>query len=296
MEDRANEKATKVVVAANVLLISSKLAVALLTGSIGVIAVLVDSCFDLVGSLIAYFGVKKGSEPADSNHLYGHKKYEPLSSLAQLSLITITAALIIGESARRLIFPARLDITDIDLALMFFTVLLDIGIVLYLRGKADTASTAIQATIGNYTSDIFQNSMVFVGLAAVGIGFPIADPIAALVVAGLMLRVVYGIGAGTFGELTDAFPQHGKLGRYGHAVLSVKGVHSFHKLRARMVSGSTYVDLHVQLDPKMPLAKAHETCAAVKYMLMERFPEIKEVLVHPEPYSKKSVAAPKFGS
>lgn len=296
MEEHTNLKATKVVMAANALLISSKLSVALLTGSIGVIAVLVDSCFDLVGSLLAYFGVKKASEPADFDHLYGHKKYEPLASLAQLLLIAITAGLIILESVRRLASPRPLEITAIDLAVMLFTVAVDVAIVLYLRKNADHSSTAMQASVGNYTSDILQNSLVFVALAAAGSGFPIADPIAALIVAGLMLRVVYKVGARAFEELTDASPPKGALEGYGKIVLSVKGVKSFHRLRARMVAGSAYVDLHVQLDPKMPLDKAHGICTAVRARLAAEFPEINEVLVHAEPYSKKLETVPKFGS
>jgi len=296
MEDHANVKATRVVVAANIALILTKLSVVLLTGSIGVLAVLVDSGFDLVGSLIAYFGVKKGSEPADTDHLYGHKKYESMSSLAQLSLIAITAALIIGESVRRLVSPVELEITSLDLVLMFFTVIVDIGIVFYLRKNADSKSSAIQASVGNYTSDIFQNSMVFIGLAGVGLGFHMADPIAALVVAGLMLRVVHRIGTGAFGELTDASPPKSQLQKYADCVMGVKGVKSFHRLRARQAAGHTHLDLHIQLDPKMTLEKSHAHGHEVKRRLMEKFPEISDVLIHVEPLEKHDAAAPKFGS
>lgn len=294
--ENANVKATKVVVAANLALIATKLAVVLLTGSLGVLAVLIDSFFDMAGSIIAYFGVKKGSEPADFDHLYGHRKFESLSSLAQLSLIAITAALIINEAAQRLIRPKPLDITTLDLGLMFFTVVVDVALVLYLRKIADQRSPAIQATIGNYTSDIMQNSMVFVGLAAVSMGVYVADPIAALVVAVLMLRVVKKVGTDAFSELTDASPPKEKLEEYGGAILSIDGVKSFHRFRARSVAGRVSVDMHLQLDPKMTLEKSHALGHKVKGELMELFPEIVEVLVHVEPYDRKDGARPKFGS
>jgi len=296
MADHANVKAIRVVVAANVALMLSKLAVVLLSGSIGVLAVLVDSAFDLVGSLIAYFGVKKGNEPADATHLYGHKKYESVSSLAQLALITITALYIINESVMRLVFPKRLDITNLDLALMFFTVLVDIGIVLYLRRNADRRSTAVQASIGNYTSDIMQNSMVFIGLFAVGAGYYAADPIAALVVAMLMLRVVYGVGKNTFRELTDASPDEKELHGYGRAILSVKGVKSFHKLRARVATGHVFVDFHLQLSPKITLEESHAIGHAVKRALMEKYPDIAEILIHVEPHESWDGKSPKYGN
>ncbi len=296
MEKRDNLRSTKFVVTANLFLIAVKLLVALLTGSIAALAVLIDSIFDLAGSLLAYAGVKKGSEPPDSDHLYGHKKYETVSSLAQLALIAIAAIFIIGEALRRLASPIVLKIDLSDLAIMALTVIVDIGIVAYLKKKADTASPAIRASIGNYSSDILQNSLVLVGLFATGSGFFAADPIAALVVAILMLRVVYGVGRGAFGELTDSGPPMKQLERYAREIISVRGVKSFHKMRARTMAGEVRLDFHIHLDPKMPLSRSHAICEKVKQALLSEFPEVSEVLVHAEPATARFMAGPKFGT
>jgi len=291
-----NLQSTKVIVAANIFLILAKLTVTMLTGSIAALAVLVDSLFDLAGSLFTYYGVRKSEEPADEDHLYGHKKYESITSLVQLSLIAITALFLINEAASRLQHPVVLEITFADIGIMLFAVLVDIGIVTYLKKNARMSSPAMQASMGNYSSDILQNSLVLVSLFATGSGYYFADPLAALVVALLMLRVVYNVGKGAIGELTDAGPSKERLDGYSQAILAVKGVKSFHKLRARLVAGETHLDLHVHLDRKMQLEKAHGICTTLKHTLMEKFPEIKEVLVHPEPFTKKYAAGPKFGS
>lgn len=296
MEQKSNLKSTKLVVTANLLLIAAKLIVVMLTGSIAVLAVLVDSLFDLLGSLIAYAGVKKGSEPPDADHLYGHKKYETVSSIVQLSFIAITAILIIGEALRRLALGIALDITPADLAIMFFTVLVDIGIVAYLKKNADQKSPAIQASIGNYTSDIMQNSLVVAGLIATSFGIYAADPIAALIVAVLMMRVVYGVGRGAFGELTDESPPIKQLERYARTIMAVKGVKSFHKMRARTMAGEVRLDFHVHLAPKMPLYRSHAITEKVKQALLGKYPEVKEVLVHAEPATPRFMAGPKFGT
>ncbi len=296
MEGKSNIAATKFVVTANLFLIAVKLVVVLLTGSIAALAVLVDSLFDLAGSLLAYFGVKKGSEPPDADHLYGHRKYETVSSIAQLILIALTALFIIGEALHRLASPVALQITLADLGIMALTVLVDVGIVSYLKKKADNASPAIQASIGNYSSDIMQNSLVLVGLVATGSGFAAADPVAALVVAVLMLRVVYGVGRGAFGELTDAGPPKKQLEEYARAIMAVKGVRSFHKMRARTMAGEVRLDFHVHLDPKMPLYRSHAISEKVKQELFRKFPEVKEVLVHAEPATPRFMAGPKFGT
>ncbi|VVC00786.1 Ferrous-iron efflux pump FieF [uncultured archaeon] len=296
MEKKDNLAATKVIIGANVFLIGSKLAVALLTGSIGVIAVLVDSCFDMLGAAFAYFGIKKGSEPPDENHLYGHRKFEALASVGQLALIAITAVLIVAEAGRRLYFGVKLEVSMLDLALMLITVLVDIALVSYLKKYADAKSPAISAAIGNYTSDIMQNSLVFIGLFAAGTGLYGADPVAALIVAALMMRVVARVGKETLGDLTDISPPREELVAYGNAIMAVKGVKSFHKLRARKAAGLVHIDVHVQFPPKMAITSAHEACRQVKKELLSKFPEVKEVLVHAEPDDKWQKGAPKFGS
>ena len=293
---RDNLQATKVIAGANVFLIVSKVAVVLLTGSIGVIAVLVDSCFDMLGAALAYAGIKKGSEPADSDHHFGHSKYEALSSVGQLALIAMTALLIVAEAGRRLFFGVRLEVTPLDLALMLLTVAVDIALVAYLKKYADSKSPAISAATGNYTSDVMQNSLVFIGLLAAAQGFPAADPLAALVVAALMMRIVARVGKEALSDLTDASPPREELEAYAAEIIRVKGVNSFHRLRARKIAGRVDINVHVQFPPKMSISSAHRACRQVKKRLVSEFPEVREVLVHAEPDDRWQKGAPKFGS
>jgi len=289
-------RTTKVIIGANVFLIAAKLSVALLTGSIAVIAVLVDSCFDFIGSLFAYYGVKKSEEPPDLDHPYGHGKFGSLSSLAQLVFILITAFVIMWESARRFFSPEPLPITSLDLGVMALTIAIDIGLIWYLKKNADRKSPAIAAAEGNYTSDIAQNSLVLVSLLATGSGWLLADPVAGFLVALFMLRVVKEVGKGALSELVDEGLPKEQLEAYGNVIMAVKRVKSFHKLRARKVAGGVHIDVHVQLPPKISLTNAHEACRLVKKNLLEKFPDVKEVLVHAEPDDKWQKGAPKFGS
>lgn len=291
-----NIRSVRFIMGANVFMIACKLSVVLLTGSVAVLAVLVDSLFDFIGSLFAYFGVKKAEEPPDLDHLYGHRKYGALASMMQLALIAITAGLLIMEAVRKLQAPEPLSLSIWDFALMAIVICVDIAIVRYIRQNANAQNTAISAALGNYTSDILQNSLVLLSLFATWGGFYAADPIAAILVALFMLRVVKEVGGGALSELTDASPPREKLEEYGKAVLGVKGVKCFHRMRARSSGGEITLDLHVQLDPKTSLKRAHAVCGIVKYELKKKFPEITEVLVHAEPFEKSAMLAPKFGS
>ena len=281
------EGAAKAILAANVFLVGSKLSVALLTGSIGVIAVLVDSVFDFAGGLLAYLGIRKSREPPDEDHHYGHRKFGSLSSLAQLGLIFITALLILLEASRRMLNPVQLQITGIDLALMSITIAIDVFMASYLMRKArEHSSSALETSAGNYTSDIFQNGMVLAGLFAASWGFQLADPLSAVVVSLLMMRIVFKFGRKSVLELTDAGPSRQTLARIGHIIMAHKEVKSFHKLRARSLSGSVYVDVHVQLNPKLSLKKAHGIAEEIKRELIATVPGVREVLIHEEPYER----------
>lgn len=291
-----NIRSIRFVMGANLFLIACKVAVALLTGSVAVLAVLVDSIFDFAGSLFAYFGVKKSEEPPDLNHLYGHKKFGALSSIAQIALIAIAAALLIAEAAKRLQSPGPLSLNPWDFLVMLVVVGVDVAIVSYIRKNANTANPAIAAALGNYTSDILQNSLVLLSLFATAGGYYFADPLAAMFVALFMLRVVKEVGKGALSELTDESPPQEKLEEYGSAVMGTPGVKSFHRMRGRIAGGETFLDMHVQLSPKISLTKAHSVCTDVKRRLLKKYPEVIEVLVHGEPDDKWQKGAPKFGS
>jgi cation diffusion facilitator family transporter len=281
------EGVAKLIIAANIFLIGSKLAVVLLTGSLGVIAVLLDSCFDFAGGIFAYFGIRKAREPPDDSHHYGHLKFNSLASLAQLALIFITALFILYAAMGRFASPVPLKVTPFDLGLMAITIVTDILMATYLTRKAaQYSSMALEASAGNYTSDIFQNSAVLVGLFGMSTGFLLADPIAATLVALLMLRVVFNVGRKSVLELTDAGPSKELLAKIERLILGHKGVKSFHKLRARTFSGHIYIDVHVQMNPKLSLAKAHAIAETLKQKIFRELPEVKEVLIHEEPEEK----------
>ncbi|MEM0475227.1 MAG: cation diffusion facilitator family transporter [Candidatus Norongarragalinales archaeon] len=273
---------TTAVIGANVLLIAVKVAVAILTGSVAVLATLIDSIFDLLGASFAWLGVREAAKPADAKHLYGHEKIENLSSLAQSTLIAIAAFGVTAEAIRRLFAGVKIDVSTLDLALMFFTVVVDIALAVYLRRKSrELHSAAIEASAGNYYSDILQNTAALLGLTLAGLGFAWADPIAAIVLSLLMLRVAYRIGKKSANELIDASPSRAKLAAIQEAILRSPNVRGFHKLRARQLEGKIFLDVDVQLDDEISLREAHALTHEIKKRLRKL--GVAEAVIHIEP-------------
>ncbi|MFA6048817.1 MAG: cation diffusion facilitator family transporter [Candidatus Micrarchaeia archaeon] len=277
-------EAVRWVVAANTVLILMKVLVTLMTGSLAVLATLVDSAFDMLGTAFAYIGIKKASEPADLEHLYGHGKVESLAGLAQMALIGITAILLISEAVKRIIAPVHLDVAIYDIAVMGITILIDLRMSSYLRKKSsDTGSVALEASAANYTSDVWQNSAVLLGLVFMQMDVAIADPIAAIIIALFMLRIVRSVGGKAMGELLDISPDKEIIKEIADAILAVREVKSFHHLRARMVEGKALVDVHLQLVPNITLLRAHKISHKVRETVLKKVPSVGDMFIHIEP-------------
>ncbi len=281
-ETNKRMRVTNVVIGANVLLITVKIAVTLLTGSVAVLATLIDSLFDMLGAVFAWLGVREAAKPADADHLYGHQKIENLSSLGQVALIAIVAVAIIYEATRRFSVGTKIEVAPIDLGLVLFTVLVDIALAAYLRKKSrEMHSAAIEASAGNYYSDIFQNAAALAGLTLAQFGFFWADPLAAVVLSLLMLRVVYRVGRHSADELIDVSPPAEKIAEIQEAILRSRGVKGFHKLRARQLEDKIFLDVDVQMDDDLPLKKAHALTHEIKRRL--KGAGVVEAVIHLEP-------------
>src|SRR5712691_9173492 len=107
-------------------LTSIKIIVALLTGSLGILAEAAHSGLDLVAALMTFFAVRVADRPADATHHYGHGKVENLSAFLESGLLLLTALWIIYEAVRRLLFhEGHVDASIWAIAVMFTAIVVD---------------------------------------------------------------------------------------------------------------------------------------------------------------------------
>lgn len=269
----------------NTFLIAMKFGVAIVTNSLAILAELAHSVFDMLASILAYLGIRKAEEPADSSHLYGHGKFENLSSFAQTVLIVITSVLIISEAVQRVFSPKRMEAPEIGVIVMLVTIGVDYFLSRYLhRTSREYGSSALEADAYHFTTDLWGAMAVIVGLFFVFLGFPVFDALAAIVVAVLMLWISYKLGKKSIHVLMDKSPPESVVERIGQVVSSTPGVRKFHKLKARQIGNKILVELHIQVSPKMTIKKAHSVAHNVKKRIMSEMPDVKDVTIHVEPY------------
>src|SRR3977135_1176765 len=173
-----------------VVLVMAKLIVGLLTGSLGIISEAVHSLLDLAASTFTLVAVRTARKPADKEHPYGHGRAENLAAFAQGILLLITAAGIAFEALRRPTSgPANVSPAGYAFALLIGTLLIEVGRAVVLRRVGRLASSdALLADATDRLADVLSTVAVLAGLVGVRMGFAGADSVAALLVAGIIVR------------------------------------------------------------------------------------------------------------
>jgi cation diffusion facilitator family transporter len=192
-----------------------KLGAGLLSGSLGVLSDAAHSGLDMVGSALTYFSVQVSDRPADEDHTYGHGKFENFSSFGEVLLMAASCAWIVWEAMERIVHNSMELRHSVWPALV---VAASIGVDYWrsrqLRAVAErTGSSALATDAFHFSSDIWSSFAVLCGLgvswagARFGIGaLRYADPLAAVVVSLLILRLTVRLGRAAVSVLLDEIP------------------------------------------------------------------------------------------
>lgn len=284
-------------VAAAFFLTALKLVVGFFSGSIGILAEAAHSGLDFAAAIVTYIAVRTASKPPDSDHPYGHGKIENLSALIETLLLFVTCAWIIYESVTRLVAKeVHVDASVWAFAVMIISIVVDISRsrMLYRVAKKHR-SQALEADALHFSTDIWSSAVVVVGLAGVVIShhFPAlewmqkTDAVAALFVAGLVLKVTGTLGGRTIHALLDATPDGDAIEKIKTTVEKIEGVYDCHAVRARHSGPVYFVDLHITVDGEKTLRSVHALADHVEDVVREILPDA-DVTVHPEPHDPKA--------
>ena len=252
--------------------------------SVAMLASLADSALDLFASSLNILAIHSALTPADAEHRFGHGKAEPLAGLAQGAFIGASALFLILQSVQRIITPEPLDNSIPALVVMGISIFVTILLVLYQRHVvARTGSLAVEADTTHYASDLATNLGVIAALVLVTwLDWTLADPLIALAVAGVMLFTAFGVGQQSFHQLMDRELPDEDRARILRIARNHPAVRDVHDLKTRAAGLSTFIQLHLALDPAMPLSQAHVISDAVEQALRSAFPGA-EVIIHQDP-------------
>ncbi len=255
-----------------------------LSGSVSLMASLVDSCIDSLASIINFFAVRYALQPADEEHRFGHGKAESLAGLGQAFFIMISAVFLLMRGVDRVVNPQPLESLDVAVAVMLFSICLTLALVWYQRKViAETQSVAIKADSLHYISDLLTNLGIIAALLLSAFGVMQADAVLAIAISLYIFYTAIQIWNESIQHLLDRELPEDEQRHIETLVLKHKDVRGVHGLRTRQSGRQKIIQMHVELDGKMPLSRAHRICDQIEADLMREFPTA-DILIHQDPF------------
>ncbi len=243
---RLLRRATRASVATSLVLVAVKLYAWLASGSVAVLASLLDSLMDTVASLINLFAVDYSLKPADREHRFGHGKAEALAGLGQAAFIAVSALFVMFQAAQRFIAPQALQNVDDALGVIVFALLLTTALVAFQHYVVrQTGSTAVRADSLHYLTDLFTNVATLAALVLIGQGWLRADSVFGV---GIGLYILYSavrVGWSAVRILMDEELPDTEREAILSCVQTTEGVLGVSRLRSWRSGQRRVVDLHV---------------------------------------------------
>jgi len=288
MAERPSQRTRKIaLVLAVILVLNLGVAVAKLwygraSGALGIQADGLHSLLDGASNVIGLVAVMVASRPPDANHPYGHRKYETFAALA-VAVMMIFGCWEIAESAlSRLSHPVTPRVGATGFVILLVTLAINLGVTFYERRAGQALrSEMLIADAAHTGSDVLATLLVLASFGAMKLGWVWADVVAAALVVGLVLRAGFGVLMGTISTLADE--RRIEPGLVEREALLEEGALEVHNVRSRGTLDDVHVDLHVLVDPRMPIADAHAIGHRVEARLRLRWPAFTDVVVHVEP-------------
>ena len=260
----------------------AKIALGYFTGAVSILSDGFHSLTDSASNVVALIGISVARRPPDANHPYGHRKYETMASLGILVFLVVVMVEVLSAAADRLANGGTPKVFPEGIGLMAATLIVNLFVVSYeLREGNRLKSEVLRADAKHTRSDVLTTGAVLGALLGVWWGYPLLDPMAALLVAGFIGHACWSIAQEASGILADhiVIPED----EVRAVVQSVPEVLGCEKIRTRGAADYAFMDLHLWLDGATPLQSAHSISHVVKDRLMTKFPELVDVIIHIEP-------------
>ncbi|NJN81631.1 MAG: cation transporter [Caldilineaceae bacterium] len=257
-----------------------KLGIGLSTGALSLIADGLDTLFDGVSNVVGLIAVRISSQPPDDDHPYGHRKFETIAALFVAFALFLVAWELATSSLARLQDPAPPTVSQWTVIALLFSMAVQGAAGIWELAKGRQLQSEILIADARHTlSTIGVSATVLAGLLLVALGYPRADPLVALFVAGFIAKVGVETLRDNIPTLVDRAPLPAE--NIADVVSGVEGVESFHRIRSRGPADNVAVDLHVRVAPHLAMQDANAIADEVRRRLLN-LPGVGDVTVHAE--------------
>ncbi|MBQ0167824.1 MAG: cation transporter [Treponema sp.] len=281
-------KLSVVGIAGNIILSAFKLIAGIIGSSGAMISDAIHSLSDVLATAIAAIGVVLSRKTADKEHPYGHERFECIASLALGLILAVTGAGI-GWSGIKTIMAGDYASLAIPTLLPLIAAIVSIvtkeAMFRYTMHYAKQMnSAAFVADAWHHRSDALSSIGSLAGILGARLGAPVMEPIACVVIAACIIKVAVDILRDALKKMLDTSCGTDVELELVDFIEKQEGVRRLDELRTRMFGNQIYVDVEIAADGSIPLVEAHEIAERVHDGIEEKFPAVKHVMVHVNPY------------
>ena len=242
------------------------------TGSVSILAALVDSLVDIAASLTNLLVVRYSLQPAGEEHTFGHGKAESLAALAQSMFISGSALFLFLTGIQHLVRPEPLQAAGVGVVVTLIALFSTLALVTFQRWVVrKTQSQAVRADMLHYQSDVMMNGAILVALGLSWYGWHRADALFALGIGIYILYSALRMGYEAVQSLLDrALPDEER-----QDIITIV---------TRQSGPTRFIQIHLEMEDNLPLVQAHVIADQVEQAILRRFPG-SDVIIHQDPSS-----------
>ena len=282
--NEAAKRSTLVSVAVNTILSAVQLVAGVFSGSQGLIADGIHTLSDLFADFVVLFANKQSKKAADDDHQYGHLRYENAASLVLGMLLLAVGAGMLWSAVIKIQDPELIPaVRIIGLWVALIALVVKEGLFRYMLAVAQRIrSSMLIANAWHARSDAASSLVVAIGIGGNLLGYPLFDPIAALVVGCMVGRMGWKFAWDALHDLMDRAVSPEEYQAIHTTLQATPGVLGLHDMRTRKVGDLIIVDVHLELDGNLSVVEGHEIASAARNRVMQQHPVL-DVMTHVDP-------------
>lgn len=288
----AASRSTWVSVVVNLCLSVGQVITGLLSQSQGLIADGIHSLSDLVADFVVLFAGHHSRKPVDAGHPYGHQRYETAASLALALILLVVGGGMLWTAILKLERPETIpQVHAVALWVALAALVAKETLFRYMLAVATRVkSSMLVANAWHARSDAASSFVVGVGIVGNLLGYPLLDPVAALIVGGMVMKMGWSFGWDAFHDLMDRAADDEEVRAIADTLRATPGILGVHDLRTRKMGDMILVDAHLEIDADLSVAEGHDIAVAARSRVLERH-RVLNVMTHVDPRRREAVAA-----
>jgi len=293
----AAQRSTWVSVGVNIGLAGVQVAVGVIARSQGLIADGLHSLTDLVSDVVVLFASHHSRKDPDDDHPYGHQRFETAASLVLGVLLLVVGAGMLWGAFRKLEDPdsvPRVHATALWVAIAALVAKESLFRYMLVVAKR-VKSSLLVANAWHARSDAASSLVVAIGIVGNLSGYPLFDPIAALIVGFLVARTGWGFGWEALHDLMDRAVDEGEVAAIRRTLVETPGVSGVHDVRTRKMGDMIIVDAHIEVDASISVEAGHDIAVAARARVMQHH-RVLDLMTHVDPWHRPDLDHPDTSS